>query len=613
MAKQLRVAPDLALPLEVVTSTNALLAKRGSGKTYTASVLAEEMLEANLPVVVIDPTGAWWGLRSSADGKSTGYPVVVFGGEHADVALAEGSGADVARFIVEQRPPGVILDLSLMRKAEAVRFMLPFIETLYHRNREPLHLFWDECDLHIPQKPFADQARLLGAAEDLVRRGRVKGLGVTLITQRPAVVNKDVLTQTETLIVMRMVGPQDVEAVRAWVKQHDLEGVAPEMLASLPSLPVGDSWWWSPGFLEIFQHTRVRERHTFDSSRTPKVGEKIKPPKVLAPIDIERLRERFAASIEEAKATDPKTLKRTVDQLHHALKMASAEVDRLKASNGKGKPQPADKAIIYNAIDAARAALAKSVTKLVTPVEKHLDRLANTAVRNIPEWTTEAFTMVGAINTLLAAATAPGESFPGRITLVSHRGVTPHPANVRVRTPLVEREKPIPTSNDGALSSGKLAILNAIAELNALGLDTPTVEQIALLRGVSHTTGTFKQDMRDLVDISHIAKVAPGRYTLMPIGAEIASAAGAPRTLSELHERWLATVDRQSKARGDILRYVIDQNSATITAERLAKDLGKSHTTGTFKQDVRTLSKLNLISRERGVIEATDVLFPPGL
>jgi DNA helicase HerA-like ATPase len=66
------------LPIEAVTQTFAILAKRGVGKTYTASVMAEEMLAAGQPIIAIDPTGAWYGLRSE-------YPVVIFGGEHADV------------------------------------------------------------------------------------------------------------------------------------------------------------------------------------------------------------------------------------------------------------------------------------------------------------------------------------------------------------------------------------------------------------------------------------------------------------------------------------------------------------------------------------------------
>jgi DNA helicase HerA-like ATPase len=47
-----------------VTQTFAILAKRGVGKSYTASVMAEEMLKAGHTIIALDPTGAWWGLRS---------------------------------------------------------------------------------------------------------------------------------------------------------------------------------------------------------------------------------------------------------------------------------------------------------------------------------------------------------------------------------------------------------------------------------------------------------------------------------------------------------------------------------------------------------------------
>jgi DNA helicase HerA-like ATPase len=81
-----------------------------------------------------------------------------------------------------------ILDLSLFRKGEALRFMAVFLETLYRKNRDALHLFIDEADVVAPQKPFGpDEARTLGATEDIVRRGRIRGIGCTLITQRPQV------------------------------------------------------------------------------------------------------------------------------------------------------------------------------------------------------------------------------------------------------------------------------------------------------------------------------------------------------------------------------------------------------------------------------------------
>jgi hypothetical protein len=58
LVDQLQLADDLALPIEAVTETVAILARRGLGKTYTGSVVAEEMIGAGLPQVVVDPTGA---------------------------------------------------------------------------------------------------------------------------------------------------------------------------------------------------------------------------------------------------------------------------------------------------------------------------------------------------------------------------------------------------------------------------------------------------------------------------------------------------------------------------------------------------------------------------
>ncbi len=334
MTGKLRVADDLSLPAEAVTQTFCFLAKRGAGKTYTASVLAEEMLKAELPICVIDPTGVWWGLRASADGKADGLPIIVMGGEHGDVPLEVTAGELIARFIIEENV-SVVLDLQMMRKGEQIRFMTPFAETLYHLNRSPRHIFWDECDAHIPQKPMKDQLRLLGASEDIVRRGRAKGLGVSLISQRAAVINKDVLTQTEVLVALRTVGPQDIAAVRAWVEQHDVHDQADEMLASLPSLPIGESWWWSPGWLNLFKRVHVRARETFNSSRTPKVGEHVKPPKRLAPVDLAALTARMAATIERAKADDPNALRARIAELEKAVIYAKAKPDPMRVERAR--------------------------------------------------------------------------------------------------------------------------------------------------------------------------------------------------------------------------------------------------------------------------------------
>src|SRR5690349_13953118 len=99
----LQLAENLSLPLQAVTETFAILGRRGTGKTSTGVVLTEEMLKAGQHVCVLDPVGVWHGLRSSSDGLSPGLPIVILGGQHADVPLPTEAGAEIAHLVAHDR------------------------------------------------------------------------------------------------------------------------------------------------------------------------------------------------------------------------------------------------------------------------------------------------------------------------------------------------------------------------------------------------------------------------------------------------------------------------------------------------------------------------------
>ncbi len=114
--KQFDLPPDLA------TQTVAILGVRGSGKTNTGVIEAEELLTAGQQVIVIDPLDVWWGLRADGAGAKGGYPITVLGGEHADLPLDEAAGKTVAEFLVAHRAPA-ILSTRHLSKAGQRRFV----------------------------------------------------------------------------------------------------------------------------------------------------------------------------------------------------------------------------------------------------------------------------------------------------------------------------------------------------------------------------------------------------------------------------------------------------------------------------------------------------------
>jgi hypothetical protein len=69
------------------------------------------LTNGGLPFVVIDPTGAWYGLRSSADGRSEGIPVIIIGGSHGDLPLEPTAGKTVADLVVDH-PGYYVIDPS---------------------------------------------------------------------------------------------------------------------------------------------------------------------------------------------------------------------------------------------------------------------------------------------------------------------------------------------------------------------------------------------------------------------------------------------------------------------------------------------------------------------
>lgn len=324
--KTLRIAKDLELPLEAVVQTLAAIGRKGAGKTYLATMIAEQMLDAGAQVVALDPVGNWYGLRVAADGKSPGKSIFVLGGAEGDVPLTPESGAKIARLIVE-RSISAVLDVSAFRQGERKRFAADFGEELFHlkkTSRTAVHLFVEEAQLFAPQRPGPDDARMLGAFEHLVRLGRNYGIGCTLVTQRPQSVNKEVLSQVECLCVLQVNGTHERKALEEWVQER---GADRKLIGELPGLAQGEGFVWSPSWLRTFRRVRFAKKETFDASATPEVGKAARAAKLSA-VDVAELREQMAEIVEKAQADDPVALRKELAAARKLLEEQAAAVER---------------------------------------------------------------------------------------------------------------------------------------------------------------------------------------------------------------------------------------------------------------------------------------------
>jgi hypothetical protein len=262
-----------------VTATRAILAKKGSGKTYLAMVIAEEFLRFSpqLPFVVIDPTGVWYGLSSTHDGQPSPFPVMVLGGANGDVGLGKLDGRKAAEIVIAKWPCPIVLDVSEMYPEDQHLFVADFGDALYAKNRKSLHIFVDEADEFAPQRmdsTYRHQKKCFQVIDRLVRRGRNRGIGLTAITQRPAVLHKNILTQVDGLIVMHLVAPHDLQAVETWMQPIMDKSASETCLSALPKLRPGEGFFMQSGS-EVVPCLRfiTRPKTTFDSSKTPNVDD----------------------------------------------------------------------------------------------------------------------------------------------------------------------------------------------------------------------------------------------------------------------------------------------------------------------------------------------------
>lgn len=576
----LKISKDLSLPLDYATQTDAIIARKRVGKTYTASVIAEELIEHEIPIVVLDPTGAWWGLRSSADGKREGYKVIVIGGEHGDVPLEDTAGKIIADLVVDH-PGYYVIDFSKFEHdSEIQRFATEFGKRFYFRKEEKrfaVKLIIDEADIVAPQNPMPNERVMLHTYDNIVRRGGIRGIGVCMITQRPAVLNKNILTQCETLFCLQISGSQDIDALMHWTKVHGTKEQKEELFSTIATLQRGEAWFWSPSWMQKFEKIHIRERRTFNSSATPKVGETVVIPKRLAAVDITKLGEQIRATVEHAKENDPQELRKTIAELRRDLKSAEGRVQT------------------------------KETVKEVRVVTKDDEKVLDAAIQECQKAQTAADNMTRAIDSL------KGEcgKIAFRLEVLNKPQFAPRQELKRHNNAIImPKERP---KNDAHAENGispvAQRILNALAELLALGIHRPVREIVALMANYTNLASTgFVKATSALRTEGYIDYPDAETMVLTDIGLRHAVQPSNPRSSEEIQNRICNILGGKS---AEVLRPLIDAYPSPMSRMEVANRAGYTNLASTgFVKVISRLRTLGFVDYpDRNSIVATKILF----
>ena len=247
---------DYSFPVtDLLTGRGAVFGKSGSGKSNTASVLAEELLEYGLPIVIVDIEGEYWGLTERYDVRYAGTT------GDAEIEVATENVGDLVSMVLEENEP-LVVDLSGMTDEEAVdAFLTAFVSQLFEREnqvRKPCLLVVEEIHEFLPQTGRG--GAFANVLVTVAKRGRKRGLGLCGLSQRPAAVDKEFITQCDWIAWHRLTWENDTKVVE--------RVLGTDAAIPVPTLDDGEALVMTDWDEEL---TRVqfKRKRTFDAGSTP--------------------------------------------------------------------------------------------------------------------------------------------------------------------------------------------------------------------------------------------------------------------------------------------------------------------------------------------------------
>ena len=188
-------------PLKFLYQVIFVGGKRGSGKSWTAGVMMEELNRLGLQFVCFDALNAHSHL-SELNGVETITP-------------AKNESINMQKFITKLKKgnSSLVINLSEIPLDTQHKLVAEYCESMLETDfsGNGVMTILEECQDFVPQ---LGRPPSFNSIVRLCKLGRAKGYGVTLISQRPAAVSKEALSQASIYMIHNVINTKDLEAVR---------------------------------------------------------------------------------------------------------------------------------------------------------------------------------------------------------------------------------------------------------------------------------------------------------------------------------------------------------------------------------------------------------------
>jgi len=301
---------SVSLPVvELLTGRGFITGKSGSGKSNTASVVVEKLLDNGFGMLIVDIDGEYYGLKEE-------YEILHAGADdECDIQVTVEHAEKLASLALEQNVP-IILDVSsFLDEEEAMELLTEVSKHLFAKEKklkQPFLLLVEEVHEYIPQKGSVGECGKM--LIKISKRGRKHGLGVVGISQRPADVKKDFITQCDWLVWHRLTWNNDTKVVKRILDGDYAEAV--EALDDGEGFMMTD---WS----EQVRRVQFHRKQTFDAGATPGLEDFERP-------DLKSVSDDLVSELSEISEEKAETESR-ISELREELDRKNSRIAELEA------------------------------------------------------------------------------------------------------------------------------------------------------------------------------------------------------------------------------------------------------------------------------------------